>query len=191
MFYKFAQMLVSTLLRIVYRVRVEGDNSLKGLKGCIIYSNHFSFLDPIVLGCFIKPQVRFMAKKELFSSKFSNFVLTRLGAFPVRRGETDISAIKNAIRVLRNGQVLGIFPEGTRNKGESLLEAEPGLSMIAIKARVPVVPVAIKSNYKPFNQVIIRIGKPINLNEYYEKKLSVKEHKELSNRLMEKVAQML
>jgi len=191
MFYKFARFLLGSIFRILFRIRVEGDNILKDSDGCIIFSNHICLFDPIVVGCFTRRQIRFMAKEELFRNSFFGNVLIRLGAFPVKRGKVDISAIKNAIRLLKNGEVLGMFPEGTRSRTGELLEAEPGLSMIAVRAKVPVVPVAISTDYKLFRPVTVKIGAPVNLEDYYNKKLTMKEHKGLSNKLMGKVQDML
>lgn len=171
---------------------MEGNNTFKDLGGCIVYSNHISLFDPIAVGCFTRRQIKFMAKEELFRNRAFGFLLGKLlGAFPVKRGKADISAIKTAIRILRNGEVLGMFPEGTRSKTGELQEAEPGLSMVALRAKVPVVPVAIITNYKLFTLLTIKIGDPVILEDYYDKKLSMNEHKELSNNLMGKVQELL
>ncbi len=191
MFYKFAVYICRFFLRIFYRPIIEGDNSLKTVKGCIIYSNHTCYLDPFVLGCFTKRQIKFMAKAELYKNKLLGFIIHKLGTFPVRRGEADINAIKTALRLLKNGEILGLFPEGTRNRNGAIMDAEPGLSMIAIKAKVPVLPVAIVSTYRVFKPISMVIGTPIYLEEFYDKKLSMDDHKEISNSLMNKVRVMM
>jgi 1-acyl-sn-glycerol-3-phosphate acyltransferase len=191
MMYWLIRGFLGLILRLVYRVRVVGDNRLDGIGGCIAYSNHSSYLDPIVIGCSLKRQVCFMAKKELFETPVIGFFVKRLKAFPVRRGEPDLSAVKTAMRVLKSGEVLGIFPEGTRNKGEGFLDAEPGLSMLAIKSRVPVVPMAVVSNYRIFKPITLIIGRPVYLDQYYDKKHSVQEYKAISNGLMEQVKALM
>jgi 1-acyl-sn-glycerol-3-phosphate acyltransferase len=158
MFYRIAAFICKGILKLLYRIRVEGDIILSQVEGCILYANHTCYLDPVVMGGFIKRQIRFMAKTELYKNKAMERILLKLGTFPVRRGEADLSAIKTALRLLKEGEVLGLFPEGTRNKGRDLLDAEPGLSMIAIKAKVPVIPVAILSTYKVFHRVKMIIG---------------------------------
>jgi 1-acyl-sn-glycerol-3-phosphate acyltransferase len=191
MFYRLAAFICKSILRLIYRVRVEGDTTLSKAEGCIVYANHTCYLDPVVMGCYIKRQIKFMAKTELYKNKIMGKVLLKLGTFPVRRGEADLSAIKTALRLLKEGEVLGLFPEGTRNKGRDLLDAEPGLSMIAVKAKVPVIPVAILSSYKVFHRVKMIIGEPIYLEEYYDKKLSMEQHKEISNALMGRIKDLL
>ncbi|MBA1337109.1 MAG: Acyl-CoA:1-acyl-sn-glycerol-3-phosphate acyltransferase [Firmicutes bacterium] len=189
MFYKFARGFVNLLLRMLFRVRIYGNNALDNVDGCIVYANHTNYLDPVVVGCTAKRQVKFMAKKELFEIRILGYILNKLGTFPVRRGEADLTAVKTAMKILKNGEVLGIFPEGTRNKNANgkFLDAEPGLSMIAVKSRVPVIPVAILPKYKLFGTVTIVYGDPFYLDEYYQQKLTVEEHRGISNNLMERI----
>ena len=191
MFYKVAAFICRNLLRLMYRVKVEGDTCLGSVKGCIVYANHTSYLDPVVMGSFIKRQVKFMAKAELFKNRLLGCIILKLGTFPVRRGEPDLGAVKSALRLLKNGEILGIFPEGTRNKSGAFMDAEPGLSMIAIKAKVPVIPIAILSTYRIFNPLKMIIGEPVYLEEFYDKKISMDRHKEISNGLMRRVMDML
>ena len=191
MLYKFAVFICKNVLRLIYRVKVEGNNSIDQVKGCIVYANHTFYLDPVVMGSFIKRPLRFMAKAELFKTRLLGNLIKRLGAFPVRRGEADLGAVKTALRLLKNGEVLGMFPEGTRNKSGTFMGAEPGLSMIATKAKVPVIPVAILSTYRLFSPIRIIIGQPIYLEEYYDKKINMDQHKEISKSLMRRVMDML
>lgn len=191
MLYKIAVIICKSLLRLIYKVEVEGDASLSSVKGCIVYANHTCYLDPVVMGCFTDRQVRFMAKKELYKHSFFRYILLKLGTFPVRRGEADISAIKTSLKLLKNGEILGMFPEGTRSKGKMPADAEPGLSMIAIKAKVPVIPIAILSNYRIFSKIKMFIGEPVYLEEFYNEKLTMGQHREVSNKLMGKVMGML
>ncbi|MDD2574037.1 MAG: lysophospholipid acyltransferase family protein [Firmicutes bacterium] len=191
MLYKVVAVICKNLLRLIYRVRVEGDMSLGSVEGCIVYANHINYLDPVVMGGFSKRQIRFMAKTELYGNRFFRYILLKLGTFPVRRGEADLSAVKTSLRLLKNGEILGMFPEGTRNKSGAPMDAEPGLSMIAIKAKVPVIPMAILSSYRVFSQVRLVIGEPISLEEFYDKKLTMDHHREISNSLMGRVFTML
>ncbi len=191
MFYKIAAFICKGLLRLLYKVEVKGDISLSSVRGCIVYANHTCVLDPVVMGGFTNRQIRFMAKTELFKNKLFRYVLLKVGTVPVRRGEGDINAVKTSLRLLKNGEILGMFPEGTRNKGEALMDAEPGLSMIAIRARVPVIPMAISSKYRVFSRIRFSIGEPVYLEEFYGRRLTIKEHRRISNELMAKVSELL
>jgi len=145
---------------------VTGREYIPKTGGLIVAANHFSLLDPPVLGAALPRKVRFMAKEELFRNAAFGYIITRLGAFPVRRGAPDRTAIRTALNLLEKGELLGMFPEGTRSKTGRLGEAEPGLALLAHRSGVPVVPAAIKGTNELFGskflpQVIVRFGKPL------------------------------
>lgn len=152
MFYNLLRLLVRLILQALFRWRVRGLENLPATGGLIIASNHISNLDPPVIGCALPltRRIRFMAKIELFKNPAFRWVITQLGAFPVRRGLADRTAIRTALTLLKNGEVVGIFPEGTRSKTGELGRAEAGLGMIAVRAGVPVVPVAVTGTNKVF-----------------------------------------
>lgn len=156
----------------------------------ILYANHTSNADPALAVCRIKRMVYFMAKDELFKGKLLTRFWTNVGAFPVKRGMGDIGAIKKSLEYLKAGYMLGMFPEGTRRRKNKNPEPKPGLALLAIRSKTPVLPVAITDNPKFFNKIKVIYGKPIELTEYYEKKLSVDEHAEISKKLMDEVEKL-
>jgi 1-acyl-sn-glycerol-3-phosphate acyltransferase len=107
-----------------------------------------------------------MGKIELFKHWIARFFFKLVKAFPVRRGEGDLAAIRHAFRILRDGKLFGIFPEGTRIKSGKLRQFEPGTSMIALKTDSPIVPVFLKGEYKAFRRMKVIIGEPIRLSDY-------------------------
>jgi 1-acyl-sn-glycerol-3-phosphate acyltransferase len=109
----------------------------------VLASNHLHLLDPPLIGASCKRRVHPMAKRELFEAPLVGWVLWPYGAFPVRRFSADIGALRAARGYLRNGDVVLMFPEGTRSKDAQLHPALPGAAMVALLADVPVVPVAI------------------------------------------------
>jgi len=113
--------------------------------GAILAGNHVSYLDPILLWCAAPRRTHFMAKQELWDVGIVGTFLDRLWAFPVKRGEGDRAAIQRATALLGAGELVGIFPEGTRAKapGQELGSAQGGAAFIALRAGVPVVPVAL------------------------------------------------
>lgn len=191
MLYKVAASICKGLLRLLYKTEIEGDVSLSSVTGCIVYANHTCLLDPVVMGGFTVRQIRFMAKGELYKNKLFKYILLRLGTVPVKRGKADLNAVKTSLRLLKNGEILGMFPEGTRNKSGVPMDAEPGLSMIAIRAKVPVIPMAISSNYRILSRIKLIIGKPVYLEQFYGKKLTMEDHRQISNGLMDKVFELL
>ena len=118
--------------------------------GCIIASNHLSYLDPIVLAVGSPRILSFMAKKELFSHHGLVFkwVISALNAFPLDRGNADLKAMRFAINKLKQGNTLIIFPEGTRSRSGEVKDAQAGVGMLAAKADVVVIPAYIKGSDK-------------------------------------------
>ncbi|MEL7604286.1 MAG: lysophospholipid acyltransferase family protein, partial [Bacillota bacterium] len=131
----------------------------------IVCANHSSFIDPVLIafafGC--RRRLYFMAKAELFRVPVLGALLRVLGAFPVVRGETDIGAIRTAIRHLKNGHQIMMFPEGTRVSEPELAAAKSGAIRIATKLGVPVLPIYISTRKKAFHCSKLVIGKPYKL----------------------------
>ncbi len=173
MLYGFLKGILPTMFRIIYRAEVHGQENVPKEGGAIIAANHISLWDPPFVGAFCPRRVSFMAKKELFENSIFSSIITSLGAFPVNRGAADRNAIKTALTVLDEGKCLGLFPEGTRSKSGKLGEPEAGIGLIAYKANVPIVPVAITgTNGKGlFPKFTIRFGKPIPAGDPKDKKL--------------------
>ena len=143
MFYRCMKSLVRGFFRLFFRWEVYGSHHLPSTGGVVLASNHISYLDPPLMGCAVERPVHFMAKKELFDIPVLGWLIRHLNAFPVQRGVADRKAIRQAMKWLRSGEVVGIFPEGTRGSGKALLEAQPGSVLLALKAGVPIVPMAI------------------------------------------------
>jgi len=111
----------------------------------ILVSNHISNLDPVVLGVSTPRRLHFMAKIELFESPLQGWWLKKLWAFPIKRGEGDFGALKVALKLLKDGFPVLLFPEGTR-RIDKPIPAQPGAGFIALKAKVPIVPVYVKGS---------------------------------------------
>jgi len=190
MFYKIAKILLGPIFCFLYNVKIEGKDNLPSNKGFIICANHLDALDPLLLAAALPVKISFLAKYELFNNLLLKYILDSLEMIPVKRGEADIKSIKLSLKALSLNKVLGIFPEGTRNvSGE--LKAEAGVSMLAIRSKVAVVPIAIESNYRLFNKTTIHIGKPKEFKEFYDQKLSTEEYKNLSIELMKDINNLM
>ena len=171
--YKIGVILFKYIFKIFFNCKIEGLENIPIKTGVVIASNHVSLLDPPLIGTFLPREIHFMAKEELFQIPVFGYIITKLKAFPVKRGTADRVAIKKAISLLSDGGCLGVFPEGTRSKDGNLGSAEPGMSLIAIKADVPVIPTAvvIENNKILGANIKIKFGTPIS----YNKELSVKD----------------
>ncbi len=165
MIYTIVRALFKILFTVGLRLRVEGTENIPKEGPLVIACNHLSLLDPPVLGTAASRKVHFMAKEELFVPVLGT-IYKILGAFPVRRGGADRAAIKHGIEILESGQVLAIFPEGTRSKTGKLGKAQPGALMMASKAKATIVPACIigtdyKRHGRIWPKVTVRFGKPI------------------------------
>ena len=149
--YRFLYYLTFLFWRIFYPCKIVNKKRWEWKVPMVVVSNHLSNLDPIYINAYISEPKKFLAKKELFKNKFVGKILKIAGGIPIDRGQIDLSAIKASLSALKNGQKLVIFPEGTRNKeGEDLQELKNGAAMLAIKAKVPVLPLHIATMLQAF-----------------------------------------
>ncbi|ACV62930.1 1-acyl-sn-glycerol-3-phosphate acyltransferase [Desulfofarcimen acetoxidans DSM 771] len=160
MIYQTSKFLCTAVLKILRRWQIQGLGNLPAKGGFLIVSNHTSYWDPLAVGCAIKPRIYYMAKAELFKIPVFRELITSFGAFPVHREKADRQAIRMALKLLKEGKVVGIFPEGTRSHSGELLQPHLGAAMLALKSQVPVVPVAVLDSKGIFRRLKLNIGKP-------------------------------
>src|SRR5258708_5072064 len=164
--YNLIRWLAIIVLSMAARIHLRGRYNLPKKGPYIVVSNHLSWTDIPMVPMFIPGKVVYMAKEEAFHSKVG-WLVRFLGAFPVKRGEGDRQAIRTADEQLKKGKVFMIFPEGTRSKTHTMNKGNAGVGMIALRAQVPVIPVAIwgsENVLKKFSpEVIISYGEPMYL----------------------------
>ena len=190
MFYNFIKTTVGIIFKIFYRIQVVNIENIPDTGKIILCSNHASLLDPIFISIIFPRHISWMAKKELFNNRLLAFIIRKLGAFPVDRQGSDIAAIKNSLRVLKEDRVLGIFPEGTRVKAMNLDNAKSGIALLGVSSGSPILPVYIESNYKIFNRVKIYIGKPIFLFDEINGKLSSDDYLNMSKSILTRIYEL-
>ncbi|MFA6350503.1 MAG: lysophospholipid acyltransferase family protein [Candidatus Omnitrophota bacterium] len=139
MLYSLVRLTAYVLFKIFFRLEIKGVNNIPKTGGFILASNHASYLDPISLAAGTRRQLNFMARHDLFKGRFGKFI-SAVGAFQVKRGKPDLSAIKEAIRRVENGGGLLLFPEGERKFDSDSGEPQPGIGFLASKLEVPVIP---------------------------------------------------
>ena len=159
--YSVLKFIVNIVCKAIFFVNVKGSENIPKSGAAILAVNHTSLWDAPVISCVTSRKMRTMAKAELFRNKLFGALLRTCGAFPVNRGTNDITAIKTALRTLKDGGIFTIFPTGTRVKDESSAEAKSGVALIASKSGAPVIPVTIRGGYKLFKKVTIYVGKPM------------------------------
>jgi 1-acyl-sn-glycerol-3-phosphate acyltransferase len=143
--------------KLAYGITVEGADLVPRKGGLVVASNHFSSLDPPVLGVSVPREVNFMAKKELFENRYLRALVLGLRAYPVDRSRSDLGAIKYSMKRLREGVAVGIFAQGTRNAGD--VAALDGAAFLSLRAGVPLLPAAIWREGRRFH---VRFGEPID-----------------------------
>ena len=176
-----------------YKVKFTGLENIPAEGGFILASNHMCAIDPIMLavGCG-KRQLHFMGKKELFENPFVKKILTLVNGFPVARGSADTKALKYAARVVNEGYILGMFPEGTRSKDHKPARAKSGISLIAYEAKANVLPVAIYNDedMKSGTKVTIRFGEMIPYESLGLTDGSKEEFKATSKFIMDEIVKL-
>lgn len=183
------QVFLVIFCKIVYRLEVKGTDNIP--EGQVIFcGNHRSFIDAPIIKITCKKDVRFLAKESLAKSKFLAFLGWVFEVVYVKRDEKDISALKSTLSLLKKGDSIALFPEGTRNglqKGESV---KSGAAFFAIKSGVKVVPVGIGGELKPFKKTIITYGKPIDFRMYKDPK-NKEEVEIVTNKIMEEILKLV
>ncbi len=163
LFRRFANVLLRLLFRMLLRLEVVGRENVPLTGAFIAMINHVSFLDPVMTVALAPREIVAMSKIENYSHPIGALVLNLYGSFPIRRGEVDMEAIRASMQVLRLGRGLLMAPEGTRSKTATLQPGLDGMVMIALRADVPIVPVAIsgaerfKHNWKRLRRTPARI----------------------------------
>lgn len=152
------------LEKMLYKIEYVGTENIPESGGFILASNHVNALDPVFIALGMKKrQLHFMGKKELFENPIIKFFLSKLNGFPIVRGGADSEALNYAIRIVKEGYVLGIFPEGTRSKDFKPARAKSGVAVIAKEAKADILPVSIytSDDMKKHTKLTIRFGEVI------------------------------
>jgi 1-acyl-sn-glycerol-3-phosphate acyltransferase len=195
--YNVVAVLSWPILYGLFRLRVQGQENVPASSGCVLSCNHLSNFDPWPLGMPLWPRhwLRFMAKAELYWWP-AKYLLDAAGAFPVRRGLADREAIETAVRLARDGNVVVMFPEGTRRrKGlakKHQARARSGAARIALEAGVPLVPAAVAGTDRLLRLGPLRVafGEPVELNDLREGGELRHSSQEATDRLMSRIAEL-
>ncbi|NLJ58794.1 MAG: 1-acyl-sn-glycerol-3-phosphate acyltransferase [Tissierellia bacterium] len=189
MFYKIVVSILRVLVLLIFDLKIHNKENLDKVEGgVIVCGNHLSIIDPVILAVSSKRQVHFMGKKELFNNKILSFIFRKLGAFPVDRSGVSLSAIKNSVNVLKNGGILGIYPEGTRvQKGYNDENAKPGIALIANRAKVKIIPVYIKGKYKFRGKIELFIGEEKDYFENITEKINAQTYTEIGKEILKDI----
>ena len=175
-------------VKLFYPTKVIGRKNLPKKEGYVLTCNHYSNLDVVILDVALGKKIRYLGKKELFKNKFVGWYIKKLGGYPVDRDNPDIGAFKFGVNALKNNKILGIFPEGTRNKGADdadLQDLKSGAITFASKTGTKIVPMMIYRRARFWRRNYIVIGKPIEVVAENPKRLTHEETEENAKRLKE------
>lgn len=195
-FYRLSWISSKFVFSIVFRGKIIGKENVPKAGGFILASNHKAYVDPPFLGTCADREMNYMAKDALFKNKFISWVITHVNARPVKRGGFDRKAIETSIKVLKSGQGIVIFPEGTRSKTDDFLPARPGVGKIAIEAQCLIVPAYIHSSNSLWHsfigkkKLVIACGVPLTVEWISQFSADKESYYKISERIMEEIAKL-
>ena len=185
------------IVRILFRImgwNVQGLENFPAEGPVILAINHQSAWDPVVVAAAVPRHINFMGKEELFSVPVFGWIIRKFGAFPVKRGQGDMSAIRQSLAILKEGRVLGVFPEGERSKTGAIQKGLPGMVLLMERGKAAVVPVKIfgtrKLMTKGWGKIAVVIGKPLNAQSLKAPEGVENRREWIANRIMEEMSDL-
>jgi len=190
--YLCAKVLGIILFKLFFYLEVKGKENLKGLgRSCIIASNHQSYLDPLILGFVFPRRLKFFSKRDMFSIPVLSFLIRHLGAIPIDRDEMSSMTMRQGIRIIKEGNWLVIFPEGTRSRTMELLPPKEGIGFLHYKTGAPIVPVFISGAGRalPVDAKCIKITK---IKVYIGEKIEIRsnDYRYIAKRVMDIIREL-
>ena len=185
--YGFLKKFMVAVTQILFPFKLGEKEKVKD-GACVLVGNHYRIWDIVHMACTTREKVHFITKKELYKNKFLAHLCDIVEAIPVSRDGQDAKAVMTALRYLKNGDKISMFPEGTRNRtDEDLLPLKGGAAMFAIKAKAPVYPVMCPHKTRLFRRTKILVGDPIDLSAFYDRRLTAEDYEEAEEIIREKM----
>ena len=202
MVYPIGKRIIPSIVKKLWVREVNGRENLPRGGSFIIATNHASYMDHFVMSLIVQyldRKIHVLAKKEYFDNIFMKVWHSYVGAIPIDRQSGGKGALKLAVKALKEGKIIGIYPEGTRSLNGKLQKAKTGIARLALAAKVPVVPVGLigtfevlpKGKYIPkFKKAIMNIGQSMHFEKYRNKKINKKMLREITSRIMKEIAKL-
>lgn len=187
MIYGFVRGILRVMYSILFPLKIEGKHHVPKEGPVLLCANHISLLDPPAIGIWLERKISFFAKEELFRIPLLGAIIRAVGAIPVKRGAGDRKALSLSLDVLKQGGIVGIFPEGTRIHSGMIEEGKKGAAFFAMRSQAVVIPVVILGPYRLFRKTRIIYGAPIDLSPYREMKSNSAVLAEVSALIMEQI----
>ncbi len=186
MLYSFARVVFVLYFALFNRVKIKGLENVPSKGPLLLFANHPSALDMFLIAAYMKRRVHYMAKVELFKNPILAFLLKRVGAFPVSRGKGDVGSVKTVYKLLEQGEVVGVFPEGTRTRKKDPTRRKAGAAMLAIHSNAPILPVGVSKLNKRSWEIVF--GQPFIMSAKNEGEHASKEELiEATSEIMNKI----
>lgn len=182
--------IVYLYIKVIYRLKVIGRDNIPNEGPIIFCGNHRSLIDAPLIYAVSGRKMRFLAKKELTESKLFSFIGYLANAIYVNRDAKDMVAIKTALKTLKSGENIALFPEGTRNGIEKGEKVKDGVAFFALNSDAIILPVGIKGGEKPFKRITITFGNPINFDEYKQNKKEKEVLEEVTEKIMNSILKL-
>lgn len=190
--YTVAFGVVRVIAAVVFPMRFYNRERVDALNApYMIIGNHKTFMDPIAMALGVRyDEIHFVGKKELGKCKLIGKLFEKLHAIMIGRGETDMAAMRKCMQTLKDGHVLGIFPEGTRHQEEMMQHVESGAALIALRGRVPVIPMYIHGKIRPFRINRVYFGEVMETEDLLSEGINSESVKKLCDRIRDTFYQM-
>jgi len=190
--YRFLKGLLNIVVQIIFPYKFVGNKKIDKGVPCVLVGNHYRLWDIVHMACASKDRVHFISKKEVYDNKFLGFLAKKIEAIPVSRDGNDLKAVMTALKYLKKGEKIAMFPEGKRNRtDEILLHLKGGAALFAIKAKVPVYPVVSDGKTKLFRRTKVKIGDAIDLSEFYDVKMTPEDYELAENKIRDAMLKIL
>jgi 1-acyl-sn-glycerol-3-phosphate acyltransferase len=198
--YHFIHLFIYIITKPLFRYKTFGTRNIPKNGSAILASNHTSYADPFFVGLGVVRRINYLAKKELFTNKFSSYFLRNLfRTIPIDREQMEKATLRTIYQLLNANEILLMFPEGTRSFDGKLQQAKIGIGMIAYNSQVPVIPVYVNGSHEILprnaNRVHLKrcsvfFGPPVELSQLYHQKKSKELYKTISEKIMEDIAKL-
>ena len=197
--YHFCLIISRPLLRSLFKFQIFGVENVPSNSGAMLMINHASYLDPIFIGGAVNRSIHYMARATLFKQGVIDKCLRSLNAFPVHLGSTDRGAIRNALKILDDGNLLLVFPEGTRSFDGTLGKAQDGIGFMAYRTKADVIPVYLGGTQKAWARgskmiktakITVTFGKPLDMSIYRSSEATRETYSKIGAEVMARIAEL-
>jgi 1-acyl-sn-glycerol-3-phosphate acyltransferase len=152
LFYRCCQVICRLVTTVLFDLKVSGKENMPKTGGVLLLSNHQSYLDPVLIGVQLHRPLSYLGKSELFRNPVLSWLFRKLNAIPLQQGAGDIHALRETIKLLKEGHILTIFPEGSRTETGEMIPLQPGFTLVVRKAGVPIVPVVLDGSFQAWRR---------------------------------------